>query len=262
MPVFRQCTIELWNSHLGKRVWFAESLLSSATEEVRRVIVLARQWAERLGKPVRGWMSDQQEAFVNAIAAEFPGTPHRYCTNHFLRDLAKPVLAMDSHAKVKMRSKVRGLRAIEWSVLEEGRKTAGSPLTVQYETPKADDTLLADAPEADSRPADDPLMLSALSGLCLVSTASALDVACSTAAWKKAGEGGVGEVVLESCAAVRGILNDDQGGPLSPPGIRMSEALDDVRTSLAHKRLGHQSAYAFYRSVSACMTFCFWQEKR
>src|SRR4029453_12310106 len=30
-----------------KRVWFAEPLLSSATEEVQRVIALARQWAER-----------------------------------------------------------------------------------------------------------------------------------------------------------------------------------------------------------------------
>ena len=34
-----------------------------------------------------------------------------------------------------------------------------------------------------------------------------------------------GGVVLDYCAAVRGILNDDQGGPLHPPGVRMAEAL-------------------------------------
>jgi len=39
-------------------------------------------------------------------------------------------------------------------------------------------------------------------------------------------------VVLDYCAAVRGILNDDQGGPLHPPGLRMAEALEDVRASL------------------------------
>ena len=39
-------------------------------------------------------------------------------------------------------------------------------------------------------------------------------------------------VVLEYCAAVRGILNDDQGGPLHPPGLRMAEALNDVRESI------------------------------
>src|SRR5439155_9899839 len=41
-----------------------------------------------------------------------------------------------------------------------------------------------------------------------------------------------GEVVLGYCAAVRGMLNDSQGGPLRPPGLRMSEALQDVRDSL------------------------------
>ncbi len=56
------------------------------------------------------WVSDKQDAFVTGIAAVFPGVPHRYCANHFLRDLAKPVLEADSHAKVQMRQKVRGFR--------------------------------------------------------------------------------------------------------------------------------------------------------
>jgi hypothetical protein len=38
--------------------------------------------------------------------------------------------------------------------------------------------------------------------------------------------------VLGYCAAVRGILHDSQGGPLHPPGLRMREALQDVRDSL------------------------------
>jgi hypothetical protein len=41
-----------------------------------------------------------------------------------------------------------------------------------------------------------------------------------------------GAVVLEYCAAVRGILNDDQGGPLHPPGVRMAEALGEVGASI------------------------------
>jgi len=40
------------------------------------------------------------------------------------------------------------------------------------------------------------------------------------------------DVVLADCAAVRGILNDDQEGPLHPPGLRMAEALADVQGSL------------------------------
>ena len=39
-------------------------------------------------------------------------------------------------------------------------------------------------------------------------------------------------VVPEYCTAVRGILNDDQGGPLQPPGLRMADALSEVRESI------------------------------
>src|SRR5919199_1116589 len=111
-----------------QRVWFAEALLSSATAEVQQLLAQARSWAEGLGKPVRLWISDKQDAFVRGIAAEFPGVPHRSCTNHFLRDVATPVLAADSHAKVQMRRTVRGLRAIEQEVLAERRTPELPPL--------------------------------------------------------------------------------------------------------------------------------------
>ncbi len=102
-----------------KRVWFAESLISSSEAEVRRLLVRAKQWAKDLGKPVVLWVSDKQEAFVKCIREQFEGVPHRYCDNHFLRDAAKPVLEADSKAKVKMRRKVRGLRQVERKVLEK-----------------------------------------------------------------------------------------------------------------------------------------------
>jgi hypothetical protein len=197
-----------------KRVWFAEPLLASATQEVRRLIILARQWAAHLDKPVRAWMSDKQDAFVTAIADEFVGVPHRYCHNHFLRDVAQPVLDLDSQAKVKMRSKVRGLRAIERRVLAERRQAAVSDPPLPQESPQSADALLRDPSEA------------------------AAAVPCAPGALGLATTGNVpvedeaGEVVLGYCAAVRGILNDSQGGPLRPPGLRMREALQDVRDSL------------------------------
>ena len=73
----------------------------------------------------RGFEAEPRDAFVTGIAAEFPDVPHRYCDNHFLRDLAKPVLEADSHAKVQMRRKVRGLRKIEQAVLK--RQGAEAP---------------------------------------------------------------------------------------------------------------------------------------
>jgi hypothetical protein len=178
-----------------KRVWFAEALISATADEVRRLIAKAKEWAESLGKPVGLWLSDKQDAFVTGIAAEFPDVPHRYCDNHFLRDVAKPVLEADSHAKVQMRKKVRGLRKIEQALLKQ--HAAETSKSVAEDDPEATVTVVArpsntPSPEADS---------------------------AST-------------VVLNYCAAVRGILNDDQGGPLHPPGLRMAEALDDVRASI------------------------------
>jgi len=40
------------------------------------------------------------------------------------------------------------------------------------------------------------------------------------------------DVVLDYCAAVRGILNNDQGGPLHPPGLQMADALAEMRASI------------------------------
>ena len=162
----------------AQRVWFAESLLSSATSEIQRLIHRARQLAEQLERPVSGWISDKQEAFVTAIAAEFPGVPHRWCSNHFLRDAGQVLLEVDSHAKVQMRHKVRGLRSLERAVLE------GDML--------AEDT----------------------TGLTPTQQAF------------------TGQIVLSYCAMVRGILNDNHGGPLRPAGWRMVEGLFQVDHSL------------------------------
>jgi hypothetical protein len=188
-------TLSVVRELTGKRVWFAEALLAATADEVRRLILQAKRWAEALDKPVVLWVSDQQDAFVTGIAAEFPGVPHRSGANHFLRDLAQPILEADSHAKVQMRKRVRGLRGIEQSTLSHRRDATSE------EAPASPSGSLTtrDAPRDDPpRAPDDP----------------------------------AGDVVLDDCAAVRGILNDDQGGPLHPPGLRMAEAWDEVRQSL------------------------------
>lgn len=155
-----------------------------------------------MGKTVVLWVSDKQDAFVTGIAAEFPGVTHRYCDNHFLRDAAKPVLEADSHAKVQMRRKVRGLRKIEQAVLKHERESAEP-------NPATND------PEAT------------------------LTVSTESVRPKATNEDSACAVVLAYCTAVRGILNDDQGGPLEPPGLRMADALNEVRDSI-QRNLGEK----------------------
>jgi hypothetical protein len=92
-----------------------------------------------------------------------------------------------------MRKKVRGLRTIEQAVLQRQKAQTQQDLT-----------------------------------------RDAVEVTGSTAAMAEPSPGSdpTGAVVLDYCAAVRGILNDDQGGPLHPPGVRMAEALTEVHESL------------------------------
>jgi len=39
-------------------------------------------------------------------------------------------------------------------------------------------------------------------------------------------------IVLDYCAAIRGILNNNHGGPLTPSGLRMAKALEEVSQSI------------------------------
>ena len=259
----------------AKRVWFAESLLSSNEAEVRRLLVRADEMAQQLGKPIRLWMSDKQDAFVKGISAQFPGIPHLYCGNHFLRDLAKPTLASDSHAKVKMRTKVRGLRAIEREVLKQGQPSTATtppaqptpttssggtaipeppPEVVQVVEPQRTQVVTAEVVLPDEGPKGDedgpratPRNAVVLPDSARLSPSGEGDTVVPTAVESSAVEtlaGGQADsgtetaiqrasgVVLDYCAAVRGILNDDQGGALNPPGLRMADALMEVRESV------------------------------
>ena len=170
--------------------------------------------AARLGKPIRCWMSDKQGAFVTQIAEVFPGVPHRYCANHFVRDLAKPVLEADSHAKVQMRRKVRGLRKIEKRLLQDAATERAAPAGQ------------SDA-EADNGSAPDA-----------AGNGSGPDTLVRAEAAQDSPHAADRQVVLDYCAVVRGILNDDQGGPVRPPGLRMSEALHEVAQSIERSLTG------------------------
>src|SRR5437868_6184744 len=179
-------------------------------------------------------MHPKQEAFVKSIAQEYPDVPHRYCQNHFLRNLAKPTLEKDSSAKVQMRKKVRGLRDIEREVLEQRRERQPAQGHAAMQDKEKKEVVPAEPaveavsagepvnPEGSSEP--DPVQVVAQDRTAVPSGSSAEQ----TAGGNEAAE----QVVLDYCAAVRGILNDDQGGPLHPPGLRMAEALTEVRESL------------------------------
>src|SRR2546428_10207651 len=115
-----------------------------------------------------------------------------------------------------MRRKVRGVRAMERRVLEDRRPAAAAEPPPPAERPKTDETPQTDLPAVATPEA---CVGSDLGG---DRTDSALDAT----GWAVPGEAGVadeaGEGVVGGCAAVRGVLHDDQSGALLPPGFRMT----------------------------------------
>jgi hypothetical protein len=208
------------------RVWFATPLLSSTAPEIEALLTHARDIATALGKPVRAWVSDKQDAFVTGIAAVFPGVPHRLCKIHFVRALAKETRAEDGRVKVQMRKKVRGLRAIEREVLAATRTSPAAEEVREERSPTQASAATADEAlpsDADVLVAQEPVIPSSVAPV----TPTAPEPAAGSPAappWA--------DLVLDYCAVTRGILNDDQGTPIDPPGLRMARALEEVKVSL------------------------------
>jgi len=125
---------------------------------------------------------------------------------------------LDSQAKVQRRRTVRGLRTIERQVLEDRRRTVALAPSPSPGPRQGDETPRVALSEAQAPEAG------AQNDLGAGQTPKHRDTTAWTVMAPPAGEDEAGEVVLGYCAAVRGMLNDDQGGPLHPPGVRMREA--------------------------------------
>ena len=221
----------------SKRVWFAEPLLQCGAGGAP---------GGRPGASVGGALG-QAGAGVDVGQAGCVRQGHRHRVSGDPPPLLpKPLYARfgqasarhDSQAKVTMRSKVRGLRP-STRVLEERRQAAASASPPPPAPPQGAATSTAALPASVTPATVAPPEPCASSAGGLLHTDNALEATSVATTEEAAVEVEAGEVVLGYCAAVRGILNDSQGGPLHPPGVRMSEALQEVRDSL-DRNLGAQ----------------------
>jgi hypothetical protein len=101
---------------LSGEVLLAKSLLSARQTELGGLLGQVR---DSCGVPVAAVVSDGQHSIRKAVAEALPGVPHQLCQFHYLREAARPIYEADRHAKVQLKKKARGVRAIERRV--EGR---------------------------------------------------------------------------------------------------------------------------------------------
>ena len=101
---------------LSGEILLAKSLLSARNQDLADLLLAVKASCP---VPVAGVVSDGRHSIRKAVAKAFPGVPHQLCQFHFLREAARPIYEADRHAKVGLKKKVRGVRAIERKV--EGR---------------------------------------------------------------------------------------------------------------------------------------------
>jgi hypothetical protein len=127
-----------------------------------------------------------------------------------------------------MRKKVRGLRDIERAVLEQRRERQAEQGQARPEAAPVEAVKAATAGSLARSAAGARAGSAEATGPEMAPPPPSGGGATQTPAGNEAAE----QVVLDYCCVVRGILNDDQGGPLHPPGLRMAEALAEVQESL------------------------------
>ncbi len=134
-----------------------------------------------MGVPVLGVVSDGQTSVRRAVERALPGVPHQLCQFHFLREAARPVFEADRHAKVKLKTQVRGVRPIERSL--EGR---GDPAA---EVARGYCAAVRSAVTDDGRP---PLAASGLKKARLEAVADSLDRVAERGAGRRRSSGCAG----------------------------------------------------------------------
>ena len=98
---------------LSGGVLLARSLDSMRSADLAELL---REVKHALPVPIHAVISDAQKPIRLAVQEVLPGVPHQLCHFHYLKEVAKPITAADSHAKTDLKKYVRGIRDIERSV--------------------------------------------------------------------------------------------------------------------------------------------------
>nr|MDO8118641.1 transposase [Candidatus Sigynarchaeota archaeon] len=87
-------------------VLHVEYLTCADTAEIGRMLKTIEQ---KYGVPIKAVLSDHQSSIVNAVAEYLPEAKHQYCHFHFLKNIATPLAAIDTHLQKTMESGIRNL---------------------------------------------------------------------------------------------------------------------------------------------------------
>jgi ssDNA-binding Zn-finger/Zn-ribbon topoisomerase 1 len=98
---------------LSGEVLYAERRLARATEDLVPMLERTRNLARDLEVPILGIVSDKERGLVPAIAKVFPQTPHQYCQQHYLKNVAEAWEEDEARLREAAHEVVLGVRTVQ-----------------------------------------------------------------------------------------------------------------------------------------------------
>jgi hypothetical protein len=98
---------------LSEEILLARPLLSSTQGDLTTLLTEVKDQLQELAVPIKGVISDGEEALGSAVAFVFPKAPHQLCQFHYLKDAIDPLYEADRHAKTQLKKHLRGVRPLE-----------------------------------------------------------------------------------------------------------------------------------------------------
>ena len=98
---------------LSGEVLLVRSLDSARQDDLADLL---REVTDALPVPIRAVISDAQRPIRLAVQQVLPEVPHQLCQFHYLKEVAKPIIEADRHAKTELKKYVKGVRELEREV--------------------------------------------------------------------------------------------------------------------------------------------------
>lgn len=102
----------------------AQAMKSCRAEDLVELLRPVKAFMDRHGIRVVGVVSDAEDNIRAAVRQVFPKTPHQLCQIHYVKNVAKSLVAEDRQLRKGLKKEVRGLRQIERDIRQSDQDGA------------------------------------------------------------------------------------------------------------------------------------------
>jgi hypothetical protein len=125
-PMLGHETVWFVRDLITGRTLLAAPLRSKTTDDLVRLLTPVREFANRLGVPLAGVVSDGESSVRKAVKKVWPRVRHQLCQIHFVKRLAKELIDDDRNLRKELRKPFRSLREVERTISKSVKAGVGT----------------------------------------------------------------------------------------------------------------------------------------